>query len=59
MNNKGYYVTRMEKRKNRRWCKNRETENEIKGLEKQTKSNRTVEKESEKSLKNGKNKGRR
>jgi len=49
----------MEKRKNRRRCKNGETENEIKGLQKQIKSNRTMEKESENSLKNSKNKGRR
>jgi hypothetical protein len=49
----------MEQRKNRRRCKNGETEDEIKGLQKQIKSSRTTEKESEKLLKNGKERGRR
>jgi hypothetical protein len=49
----------MEQRKSRRRCKNEDNEYEIKGLEKQIKSSRTTEKESEKSLKNCKKKGRR
>jgi hypothetical protein len=49
----------MEQRKNRRRCKNKDTEYEIKNLEKQMKNSQTTEKEIEKSLKNYKNKGRR
>ena len=47
----------MEQRKNRRRCKNGETEDEIKGLEKHIKISRKTQKESEKILKKGKNVG--